>query len=151
MQELLVRFLKGVSSENFLALRRAHLAREEFQEAHDLIREHMLLNYFMSPGIHLMLGFVLAKLGNEEESEFERFFGMRLMEGIESTGEGSEERPYLVTRSSDEYDLLSARGLTMERQSLREHGGRWLDCLETNSGEPVWFDVTEVIGIKERG
>lgn len=108
MQELLVRFLKGVSSENFLALRRAHLAREEFQEAHDLIREHMLLNYFMSPGIHLMLGFVLAKLGHEEESEFERFFGMRLMEGIESTGEGSEERPYLVTRSSDDYDLQTA-------------------------------------------
>lgn len=169
MEALLRTFLQEGSRESFLALRTAHLSQEnldpysteldgahallgaeDYQRAHDLIAKHMVPNHFMSSGTHMTLAFALHKLGDEERAEFEGFLGTRLLEGIESTGDGTEKNPYLVTRTSDEYDLLSARELELEQQSLVERKGRQLDRMQTTSGETLWFDITEVMAIMQR-
>ena len=169
MEALLRTFLQEGSRESFLALRTAHLSQEsldtysteldgahallgaeDYQGAHDLIANHMVPNYFMSSGTHMTLAFALHKLGDEERAEFEGFLGTRLLEGIESTGDGTEKNPYLVTRTSDEDDLLSARELELEQQSLVERKGQQLDRMQTTSGETLWFDITEVMAIMQR-
>ena len=55
-----------------------------------------------------------------------------------------------MTRTSVEDDLLSARELELELQSLVERKGRQLDRMQTTSGETLWFDITEVMAIMQR-
>jgi len=163
MQKVLLIYLKNPTLANFLALRSAHLAQEglnpysgklipvgkhladgKYREAADLISKHLLPDYVMSAGAHLELAVAQKGLGFPDKAEFERFLAQQLVLGIEMTGEGAEARPFLVTRTSDEYDLLIYRKQTPSLQSLVERGGRRFDRIETQSGEVFWFDITEI-------
>jgi hypothetical protein len=169
MQKVLLTYLKNPTLANFLALRSAHLAQEglnpysgklipvgkhlaagKYQEAADLISKHLIPDYLMSAGAHLELAVAQKGLGVLDKAEFERFLARQLVLGIEMTGEGAQTRPFLVTRTSDEYDLLIYRKQTPSMQSLVESGGRILDRIETQSGEVFWFDITDIYAPTQR-
>jgi len=66
------------------------------------------------------------------------------------TGQGGERRPFLVTRTSDEYDFLIYRKQSPLIQAQVERGARLLDRIETQSGEVFWFDITEIHELTQR-
>jgi len=169
MQKILLIYLQNPSLANFLALRAAHLAQErlnpysgnlipvgkhlaaeEYRQAADLISKHLIPDYLMSAGVHLELAIAQKGLGLFDKAKFEQFVAQQLVLGIEMTGQGDETRPFLVTRTSDEYDLLMYRKQTPSMQSIVESGGRRLDRIETQSGEVLWFDITEINALMPR-
>jgi len=169
MQQALLSYLKNTNLANFLALRSAHLAQKglnpysvklvpvaqhlaagKFREAADLISQNLIPDYLLSAGTHLELAVAQKGLGCPEKAEFERFLAEKLVIGIEMTGQGGEARPYLVTRTSDEYDFLIYRKLSPLIQAQVERGGRRLDRIETQSGESLWFDITEIHELTQR-
>ncbi len=169
MDQLFVGYLQNPAPENFLALRTALLeapgfdpysrdlsqaetlfASEHFREAEQELRQRMRPSHILSAGAHLKLALVYERLGQNEEMERERAIAIRCIEGILSTGDGSMERPYQVTRPSDEYDVLAASNLTWASQTLRQAGGRRIDVIQTKEGSEVCFDVSEVMDILKR-
>jgi hypothetical protein len=169
MEKILLNYLKNPTLANFLALRAAHLAQEDldpysgklvpvgkllaagkYQQSADLISKYLIPDYVMSAGAHMELAVAQKGLGLLEKSEFESYLAQQLVVGIEMTGRGAETRPFLVTRTSDEYDLLIYRKQTPAVQSMVQSGGRRLDRIETQSGEVFWFDITEIQGLMER-
>jgi len=169
MQKLLLAYLKDPSLANFLALRAAHLAQEglnpysgslnpvakllaagEFADAAALITKHLIPDYLLSAGTHLELAFAQSELRQADKAEFERFLASKLVQGIEMTGKGTESQPFLVTRTSDEYDFLIFRKQTPLVQGLVESKGRRLDRIETQDGTVFWFDITEIFALMQR-
>jgi hypothetical protein len=169
MRQYLADYLTKKTLESFLALRNAHLAQVglnpysvklnsvgrhlaagNYREAADLIAKNLLPDYIMSAGTHLELAVAQKELGSPDKSAFERFLAQHLVLGIEMTGDGTERRPYLVTRPSDEYDFLIYRKQTPSMQVLVESGGLRLDRIDTERGEVFWFDITEIHALMER-
>lgn len=166
MDQQFVHFLKHPDPENFRALRNALLAQRSFDpystelhgvdgllqsqrsaEAESLLRSRMSPNHLISPGAHLRLSIAFHQLGRLEEAQRERAIGMRCLEGILSTGDGSLEHPFLVTRTSDEYDVILAQGQRFAQQVLVRQGTRHLDRIILESGSELYFDVTEIFQI----
>ena len=163
MDQQFVHFLKHPDPENFLALRNALLAQRGFDpystelrgvdsllqekrsaEAESVLRSAMSPNHLISPGAHLRLSIAYQQLGREEEAQRERAIGMRCLEGILSTGDGTSTHPFLVTRTSDEYDIVLAQGQRFAQQSLIRDGTRHLDRITTESEAEYYFDVTDI-------
>ncbi len=169
MRENLIAYLQQPDLDNYLALRTAVMSHEDFnpysmdldkldalmdtgdfQGAVDKIQSVMMPSYLLNPGTHLYLGFASHKLGNEESAELESMIYALLLKGMELTGDGSHEKPMLVSRTSDEYDYLSAHNLTFKGQALIEKDGKNYDVLTTEERGDVWFDITEVMGCLKR-
>lgn len=105
-----------------------------------------MANYLLSPGAHLLLGDIYEKLGDEESARRERTIAIRCVKAILASGDGTADRPYLVTRVSDEYDVLAYLKKPMERQSLQQRGGRACDVMCCKDGSEIWFDISEAFG-----
>lgn len=90
----------------------------------------------------MMLDLAYERIGDTKASELERGIALLLLEGIESTGDGTEAHPYLISRVVDEYDLLTYLGKVPEMQSLVESGERLLDRHNCEDGTSIYFDVT---------
>ncbi|WP_395753826.1 DUF4919 domain-containing protein [Prosthecobacter sp.] len=169
MREHLFTYLEQPSLETFMALRQAALSSEGFdpysseldgisalmeagswEQVIETISKSLFPNHLLSPGAHMSLGFAYHKLGREKESRFEQVVYTALLDGIKSTGAGTEEQPYHVTRTSDEYDLLMVEELRPTQQALIKKDGRAYDVMTTESGQKVWFDITEIMTLLDR-
>ena len=169
MDQLFVGYLQDPTPENFLALRSALLeapgfdpysrdlgraehffSANQFAEAEQELRQNMRPSHILSPGTHLKLALVYQRLGRIGEMERERAIAIRCIEGILATGDGSMDRPYRVTRTSDEYDVLVATNLTWASQTLRQAGRRRLDVVRTREGQEICFDVTDIFDLLKR-
>ncbi|MEO0445824.1 MAG: hypothetical protein AAF191_07090, partial [Verrucomicrobiota bacterium] len=166
MDQQFVHFLQHPDLNNFLSLRNALLVSADFNpysreltrvdsflkarqadEAERLLRSAMTPNHLISPGAHLRLGLAYEMLGQTEAAQRERAIGMRCLEGILFTGSGSRQEPYLVTRTSDEYDVLLSQRLQFLKQALVKENSRHLDVIETKDGQQLHFDVTDIFQI----
>lgn len=107
-------------------------------------------NLLLSPAAHLLLSLTLKEEGNGKGSEMERFICFRCIEGMKLTGDGSQAKPFLVLRTSDEYDMLSALMKRLASQHLVHDGGKSFDRLVCEDGTEVWFDITEMMGAMAR-
>jgi hypothetical protein len=169
MDHLFVGYLQDPTPENFLALREALLetpefdpycrdlgrvdglfAAHQFAAAEQELRQRMRPNHLLSAGAHLKLALIYQKLGRADEMERERSIAIRCIEGILSTGDGSLERPYRVTRTSDEYDVLAASNLKWGSQTLRQVDGRRIDVVRTREGKELCFDVSDIFDLLKR-
>lgn len=170
MRELFVAFLQEPTLESYAAVRDALIAHEAYrpyandldrvnalvsqdqhQEAIDLLGNSMP-NLLLSPMAHIMSAYLHDKLGDKQTSEMEAALAHRCIEGILLTGDGSAERPFLVTRVSDEYDVLRHLDKQMEVQSLTERNGRMMDRMTIQGGEEIWFDISDFFGrVREDG
>lgn len=161
MDDPFLAFLKDPTTENFLRVRELVLrhpayapygtdleAAEKKLEAEDwqgFLDEGRALvpNYLLSPRFHLMRSFALKQIGDEESSEMEAAMCMVCVQGIRSTGDGSEGNPWLVLRTSDEYDVLQHLNHTPQKQALVRKEERALDRIECEGGDVFWFDVSD--------
>jgi hypothetical protein len=118
-------------------------AAGEFSAARDKL-ESLLYDWALSPRMHFLAAWVAKELGDEEDAQLERFTGEACLSGLLATGDGSFASPYLVTYAADEYDLVSARGLVARSQQLVACDLGRFDVLICESGEELWFDVTDL-------
>ncbi|WP_395739895.1 DUF4919 domain-containing protein [Prosthecobacter sp.] len=166
MREQLFNYLENPSLDSFMGLRQAALSAEGFdpysaaldgvsalmqedrwEEVVEVISKNLFPNHLLSPSAHMYLGFAYHKLGREKESGFEQLMYSALLDGIKSTGEGTQEQPYFVTRTSDEYDLLMAEDMKPTQQALIKKDGRAFDAMTLEDGRQVWFDITEIMDL----
>lgn len=153
-------FLVAPSVERFLSLRdavsespgyvpyssdpakgRELLAEGRFEEAHSYLLS-LVPGWILNPGIHRLLSFACYQLGQEQIAMLEHEMSMAMMDGILSTGDGSEARPYLVLHIADEYDVLDHLGKRSQGQALVHKGDRYCDLRTCDDGSEIWFDVT---------
>lgn len=111
----------------------------------------LMPGYFLNPGIHTLLSFILHKLGDAAGAGGEFDLGVRCLSGILSTGPGDEIHPYLVLYVNDEYDVLEHLSKKSDTQSLVSEGNRMLDRHDCEDGTKVWFDVTTPCSALVRG
>ena len=101
-------------------------------------------NLLLSPRAHMLKAYIHRTRGEGEAEEMEIMFASACIRGILATGNGSELRPYLITRVSDEYDVAQALERTLEEQQLIKRNDRSFDVWQTDVG-PLWFDVTDAL------
>src|SRR3954451_13572853 len=125
MQEIFVAFLSNPTLDTFRAVREIVVKAanydgysHDFRKMEEAYQQKRFAdvksafaqaqpNLLLSPGAHLLLSMTLKEEGNAKGSEMERFICFRCVEGIKLTGDGTQGKPYLVLRTSDEYDMLS--------------------------------------------
>ncbi len=101
----------------------------------------------LSPQAHFYAARCYEELGQKEMQKKEMAFVRACLEGLLATGDGSPERPFVVTHASDEYDLLTCPLKTESKsQSSTHKKGRWYDVLECANGKTYWFDITMTFG-----
>ena len=100
-------------------------------------------NLLLSPSAHQMLAYSYAKMEDEEAAAAETKAAMACLRGIQSTGDGTEQQPWLVVRTSDEYDVMATLQKRMQQQSLVNDNDLHLDRVECTDGSTLWFDVTD--------
>ena len=116
--------------------------QEKFDEAKTAIAKSER-NLLLSPLFHWHATVVADKTGQDNEAVAEFKKQQACLTGILATGDGSEERPYLVTRVSDEYDVLRHLKQRSASQGLMRSGEKRFDVLDTTDGQEIWFDVTD--------
>lgn len=110
----------------------------------------MMPNWFLNPNAHVLAGFLHHKLGNEDAAHMETALAHLMLDGILSTGDGSRERPYKVTHTDDEYDVIESFGKKFGSQALIKEADRSFDNLTCEDGTTVWFDVTDLLASLEK-
>lgn len=122
----------------------ALIEAEEYDKSLERFPE-VLPNLLLSPRLHLMMAYVRRQKGDSEGAEAEGAIAHLCANGILMTGEGTKDKPWLVLRTSDEYDVLMFIDKKMTRQALIGHNGRKLDRLDCEDGTQAWFDVTDAM------
>jgi hypothetical protein len=168
MQELFVAFLSNPTPESFRALRDVVVTSPNYdgysQDLRDMERAldekrftdvknvfaQAQPNLLLSPSAHLLLSQALKEEGNEKASDLERFICFRCVDGITNTGDGTRARPYLVLRTSDEYDVLNAQGKRFASQHLVHEGSKSYDRMVCADDSEVWFDITDMMAAMAR-
>jgi len=159
-KELIDAFIEKPNRENYLALHKKVVSHPDynpysrdldeiedlhekgkFAEARKKIRESMP-NLLLSPRAHLIAGMAAGKMNDDEAMRREGTFWIRCIDGILATGDGTEERPYLVTAVSDEYDVLRRLGKVSKSQGIQSHEGKHFDVIFCTDGSHIWFDIT---------
>ena len=112
-----------------------------FEQARERIHD-IMGKWLLNPRIHLMASAAARGLGDEKTAEMEGFFAVRCLQGMLATGDGTHERPYLVSSVHDEYDVLGHQKKSLRGQSLIEDGERMLDVLDCEDGSKISFDIT---------
>lgn len=167
MQEAFLAYIQQPTPENFLAVRSAVLARPdyapygdglrhlrdayeagEFAHMKDLFGQH-LSSLLLSGEAHFIVALAHEKLGDADAGQMEKYLAFVCVKGILGTGDGSQERPYLVTSTADEYDVLNALSKRPTMQSLHHEPDRVLDRQTVDGGE-IWFDVTAPFATLEK-
>ena len=163
-EELFAKFLEKPGRETYLAVFKAVTEAEsydpysmELNGAWDLIKERKfkeaqeklekaMPNLLLSPRAHSMAAMAAEGLDDAAKAKAEREAAAKCLDGMLATGDGSPDKPYLVTRVSDEYDLLRHLKKARTSQGLRHKGGKAFDVMSCADGTEVWFDITVVFG-----
>ncbi|KAA0126182.1 hypothetical protein FY557_18595 [Chryseobacterium sp. SN22] len=101
------------------------------------------VNVLLSPSVHIFKYFAHRELGDERAMHIEMSIAQTLFECIEKTGDGTRSLPYIVTRISDERDLIRYhfnKEDTMQRLIKTED--QILDILSLTDGSEVCFDIS---------
>ncbi len=154
-------YLQKRTLESFLAARAVLLALPSYdpwsrelpeldglldaQDWHAMRRRAMAVidNWMLTPYIHEALALAHQKLGDEKLCALETELYSACARGILMTGDGTEERPYLVVRPDDAYGalLFEDRKWVNEREVSR--AGRTLRGLTCEDGAERWFDLSD--------
>ena len=100
-------------------------------------------NLLLSPQSHRLAAEAAKRMGDANLAAKETLLATRCEEGILATGDGSESHPFLITRMSDETDLLNAKFETqIANQGLVFREDRKSDRVLGKDGRTYWFDVS---------
>ncbi len=161
MREQFFQFVKTPDRESYFAIRDYIIQCDEYdpysdefqtagelyeqgqlEEAQDALRKTMP-NLMLSPRAHNMLGFLHHKLGNDEAAQLELVIEDACLTGIRTSGEGTRDAPFIVTRTSDEHDLIHHMGKQLKLQSFNSQDESHFDLIECTDGSEYWFDITD--------
>jgi hypothetical protein len=163
MQRQLAAFVEHPSKATFLAARDAVLRHCPLPlvaaDLADLVRllerrEYEILldrldalpaSKVFSPRVHYLAAEAAEALGLAADVELERSLFVLTLQGLLTTGDGSQTNPYIVCHPTDEYDVVEALGHEPAGQSLVEHQGRLYDVLLCTDGREIWFDITDLL------
>jgi tetratricopeptide (TPR) repeat protein len=162
---MIARFLAQPSKENFTAVQGRVIADRGYDQTarglDDMLELYRQKQYAkaidrfqaaqpdlaLSPQAHFYAARCYEELGQKEMQKKELAVVRACLEGLLATGDGSPERPFVVTHASDEYDLLTCPLKTESKsQSSTHKKGRWYDVLECSNGKTYWFDITLTFG-----
>lgn len=158
MKTKFANFIEHPTKENFLELRNEVINHEDYNpysndwnQLTDLLDaerfeeaiEFNTVNLLLSPRAHLYKQYALEKLGNQQHAGIEGMIAHYLMDGIEMTGNGSIESPYLVTSVTDERDMLMRWDEEFASQALTHSNNQSFDIITTASGKEYYFDITD--------
>jgi hypothetical protein len=109
----------------------------------------MMPGWLLSPRTHLLAAYSAEQTGDAEAARWENYVARACLRGLLRSGDGSRERPYLVTHVADEYDLLDQLGKEPGevRQVVTENGA--LDVITCSDGSELWFDATPSLSAAE--
>ncbi|MCB9128762.1 MAG: DUF4919 domain-containing protein [Ardenticatenales bacterium] len=102
----------------------------------------LLPGAFMSPSFHDTLAVAHMELGDEVRALREARYAQLALRGIALTGDGSKEKPYIVLRVQDEYDMLNQLEKVSVRQQLVQADGKMMDQHICDDGSSIWFDIS---------
>ena len=100
----------------------------------------LMPDWLLSPRAHQLAGLAAERAGNAEGARMERDVARACLKGLLESGDGSPERPFLVTHVADEYDLVRHLGKQPTGQREAVHEGRPCDVVATADGAELWFD-----------
>ncbi len=100
-------------------------------------------NLLLSPRAHRLAAEAATRIGDKTLADAEMVCADRCTDGILATGDGSELRPFLIARLSDEADLLDAKFKTqIDSQGLIFREDQRYDRILGKNGQTYWFDVS---------
>ena len=157
-------FLKDPSEANFLKVHKLAISHpayapysSELDDALDLLGEKKFkeareqlaaakYNLLLSPRAHIFLAAAARGLDDKEAAQQETTISDKCIQGIRATGDGTEKKPLIVTRVSDEYDVARSMAKRVSGQGLRIKDERYYDVLQCADKSEVWFDITAPFG-----
>jgi len=160
MQNEFEAFLKSPNRERYLQLFALVTSADDYDpysdelaSASDLLEAHKneeartvlgraMPNLLLCPRAHLYLGYIARAAGDEGQADFENYVASACVEGILATGNGSQQQPYRVVRTSDEYDVVQYLDKTFQKQSLIDEAEQQFDRIRCTDGTEFWFDIT---------
>jgi hypothetical protein len=157
-------FLKDPSGANFLKVHKLVVSHpsyapysSELDEIPDLLDESKFkevkerigaakYNLLLSPRAHMFLAAAARGLDDKEAVKQETTISDKCIQGVCATGDGSEKKPMIVTRVSDEYDVARSLKKRVSGQGLRIKDERCYDVLQCADKSELWFDITTPFG-----
>ena len=100
----------------------------------------------LSPRVHFWTGVAAQQQGDADRSAQAKCRIQACLQGLLSTGDGTQEQPFLVTYLSDEYDLLRCLSAApVAGQELLDAWCAQCDVIHCRDGRQYWFDVTVLL------
>jgi hypothetical protein len=158
MKEQFIIFLQNPKKDTFLALRSVVISHNEYSPYSDDLKninnlllqnkfievaQYSNINILLSSRAHMYKSFAYKKLKDERGAETESKIGQTILEGIEYTGKGTLEKPFLVTRIDDERDFITYLDEIFESQALVNYKEKTYDCITTSKGKKIYFDISD--------
>ncbi len=155
--EKVFEFLTDPTKETFLKCRELVINNPEYdpysediEKIQDLLNEekfeeviqYVNVNILLSPRAHICKYFAYKELGDEKGRSIEMTIAQLIFECLEKTGDGTKDSPYIITRISDERDLIRHHLNKQDiSQSLVKDEDRVMDVLTLDDGTQLYFDI----------
>jgi hypothetical protein len=123
---------------------------EDLENMQDLLNkgkfEEVILyknvNILLSPRAHIYKYFAYKELGDEKGRNIEMTIAQFIFECLVKTGEGTQDAPYMITRISDERDIVRQHLNKKDvSQNLIRDGDKIMDVLTMDDGTQLYFDI----------
>ena len=102
-------------------------------------------NLILSPIFHMTMAFFFNRQRQVKKMKYSYLIATNCIKGILSSGDGTKEKPYLITRVSDEHDVLNYLGKTLTLQSLVKVEDKAYDRLQCVDKTVLWFELRNMI------
>jgi hypothetical protein len=122
-------------------------ARLRLGHPHDVLDEVKRLDGFwrLCPRLHFVEARAWELLGDADRIARSVANMQNCLRGPLSTGEGAQDRPFLITFLTDERDVLRVIGEDFRCQRLLQRDRRVCDVVTSHAGQDIWFDVTDLV------
>lgn len=106
--------------------------------------QYVNVNILLSPRAHIYKYFAYKELGDEKGRNIEMTIAQIIFECLEKTGDGTKDAPYIITRISDERDLIRHHLNKQDvSQNLIRDGDKIMDALTLDDGTQLYFDIKD--------
>ncbi|WP_077413911.1 DUF4919 domain-containing protein [Chryseobacterium sp. JV274] len=157
--EKVFEFLTDPTKETFLKCRELVINdpeydpySEDIENIQNLLNEgkfeevipYVNVNILLSPRAHIYKCFAYKELGDEKGKNIEMTIAQIIFECLEKTGDGTKDSPYIITRISDERDLIRHHLNKQDvAQNLVKDGDKIMDALTLDDGTLLYFDIKD--------
>lgn len=117
---------------------------EQYEDAAKII-EASWPNFLLMPQAHFLLTGAYKRLGSIERAKRHSEIGKLIITSILATGDGTKQKPYLVTRLETEKDVLRELGKETSNRRRVTDGDRSFNVYTLPDESEIWFELTAVL------